>query len=69
MIRETDEKLQDIAVKCGFNDFSYFIKIFHRYKNMTPLKYRNYKENNNSDVNIDSDAEYEALFEKDKENE
>ncbi len=41
MIRETDEKLQDIAVKCGFNDFSYFIKIFHRYKNMTPLKYRN----------------------------
>lgn len=69
MIRETDEKLQGIAVKCGFNDFSYFIKIFHRYKNMTPLKYRNYKENNNSDVNIDSDAEYEALFEKDKENE
>lgn len=69
MIRETDEKLQDIAVKCGFNDFSYFIKIFHRYKNMTPLKYRNYKESNNSDVNIDSDAEYEALFEKDKENE
>nr|WP_318714971.1 AraC family transcriptional regulator [uncultured Treponema sp.] len=69
MIRETDEKLQDIAVKCGFNDFSYFIKIFHRYKNMTPLKYRNYKENNNSDVNIDSDAEYEVLFEKDKENE
>ena len=69
MIRETDEKLQDIAVKCGFNDFSYFIKLFHRYKNMTPLKYRNYKENNNSDVNIDSDAEYEALFEKDKENE
>ena len=61
MIRETDEKLQDIAVKCGFNDFSYFIKIFHRYKNMTPLKYRNYKENNNSDVNIDSDAEYEAV--------
>ena len=69
MIRETDEKLQDIAVKCGFNDFSYFIKIFHRYKNMTPLKYRNYKESNNSDVNIDSDAEYKALLEKDKENE
>lgn len=65
MIRETDEKLQDIAAKCGFNDFSYFIKIFHRYKNMTPLKYRNYKDPKNPDVNIDdTDAEYNALFEK-----
>ncbi|MCQ2240806.1 AraC family transcriptional regulator [Treponema sp.] len=66
MIRETDDKLQDIASRCGFNDFSYFIKIFHRYKNMTPLKYRNYKDSDNPDVNIDSDAEYEALFDKEK---
>lgn len=71
MIRETDEKLQTIASKCGFNDFSYFIKIFHRYKNMTPLKYRNCKDSNNADVNIDSDSEYEALFKNEggKENE
>lgn len=66
MIRETDDKLQDIALKCGFNDFSYFIKIFHRYKNMTPLKYRNFKDSRNPDVNIDADAEYHALLEKGK---
>lgn len=64
-IRETDEKLQDISVKCGFNDFSYFIKMFHRYKNMTPLKYRNYKDSKNPDVNIDAiDEEYYALMNK-----
>ncbi|MGN0729839.1 AraC family transcriptional regulator [Treponema sp.] len=40
-LRETNEKLPDIAKKCGFKDFSYFIKIFHRYKGMTPLKYKN----------------------------
>lgn len=67
MIRETDEKLQDIALKCGFNDFSYFIKIFHRYEKMTPLKYRNYKDSNNSDLNIDYDVEYERLLKQEKE--
>ena len=33
--------MADIAYECGFNDFSYFIKIFRRYKGITPLKYRN----------------------------
>lgn len=61
MIRETDEKLQDIAVKCGFNDFSYFIKIFHRYKKMTPLKYRNYNGSDNPDINI-VDEEFESIM-------
>lgn len=42
MIRESTDKLQVIAENCGFNDFSYFIKIFRRYKGMTPFKYRNY---------------------------
>ena len=59
MIRETNDRLQDIALKCGFNDFSYFIKIFHRYKKMTPLKYRNCRNEKNPDVNID-DKEYDV---------
>jgi len=42
MLRETDDKLSEIAYNCGFNDFSYFIKIFRRYKGMTPYKYRTY---------------------------
>lgn len=42
MLRETSDKLMVIADNCGFNDFSYFIKIFRRYKGMTPFKYRTY---------------------------
>lgn len=41
-LRDTDDALSDIALKCGFNDFSYFIKTFKRYKGMTPYKYRKY---------------------------
>ena len=44
MLRESNEKLQDISRKCGFKDFSYFIKIFHKYKGTTPLKYRRLEE-------------------------
>ena len=40
-LRDGQDKLSDIAYSCGFNDFSYFIKIFRRYKGITPLKYRN----------------------------
>lgn len=42
LLRETNDKLPDIAYACGFNDFSYFIKIFRRYKGMTPFKYRTF---------------------------
>lgn len=42
LLRETNDKLPDIAFACGFNDFSYFIKIFRRYKGMTPFKYRTF---------------------------
>ncbi len=49
-LRESNEKLLNIATNCGFNDFSYFIKMFHRYKGMTPLKYRN-MELENSEFN------------------
>jgi AraC-like DNA-binding protein len=53
MLRETDEKLSDISVACGFKDFSYFVKIFHRCKGTTPLKYRNTNFTRITDTNID----------------
>lgn len=52
MLRETSEKLPDIADKCGFNDFSYFIKIFRRYKGMTPFKYRSYDPNKIEEIEL-----------------
>ena len=51
LLRETEEKLPEIAAACGFNDFSYFIKTFRRYKGMTPLKYRNFDPMKNGQVN------------------
>ncbi len=36
----TAENITDIAYNCGFNDLSYFIKIFKKYKGITPAKYR-----------------------------
>ena len=53
MLRETNEKLSDIAFNCGFNDFSYFIKIFRRYKGMTPYKYRTYDPAKVTPVDLD----------------
>ncbi len=32
----TEEKLIDIAMNCGFNDYSYFIKVFKSQKGVTP---------------------------------
>lgn len=46
MLRTSDDSLINIAYNCGFNDFSYFIKIFKKYKGMTPYKYRNFDTRN-----------------------
>ncbi|MGO5051678.1 AraC family transcriptional regulator [Lachnospiraceae bacterium LCP25S3_G4] len=35
----TDFSITDIALNCGFNDTSYFIKTFKKYKGVTPKKY------------------------------
>lgn len=35
----TDASITDIAYSCGFNDLSYFIKTFKKYKGITPGKY------------------------------
>ncbi len=36
----TDASITDIAYNVGFNDLSYFIKAFKKYKGITPAKYR-----------------------------
>lgn len=42
-----DKTALEIAYACGFNDFSYFIKTFRKYKNTTPNKFLSaYKEAN-----------------------
>lgn len=38
-IASTDESLTDIALSCGFCDPSYFIKVFKRFKGVTPSVY------------------------------
>lgn len=39
LLSTTHESVTDIAYACGFNDLSYFIKTFKRYKNVTPGQY------------------------------
>jgi len=36
----TDLPITEIAFSCGFNDLSYFIKTFRKYKQMAPKQYR-----------------------------
>lgn len=39
LLRTTDTSITDVALNCGYNDISYFIKAFKRYKNTTPKQY------------------------------
>lgn len=36
----SQKSILEIALDCGFNDVSYFIKVFKKYKNLTPSEYR-----------------------------
>ena len=36
----SDETVTDIALGCGFNDLSYFVKTFKKYKGVTPKRFR-----------------------------
>ncbi len=36
----SDYPVTEVAYKCGFNDSAYFAKVFRKYKNSTPKKYR-----------------------------
>jgi AraC-like DNA-binding protein len=40
MLRETDLSLSDIATDCGFEDQSWFSKIFKSYTGVSPGKYQ-----------------------------
>lgn len=40
LLRSTNKSAKDIALDCGFNDISYFTKLFRRKYNCTPGKYR-----------------------------
>lgn len=40
-LRLPDLSVTEIALSCGFNDLSYFNRMFKRRKNMTPTEYRN----------------------------
>ena len=59
MLLGTDESIEDIAYDCGFNDISYFIKLFKRYKNKTPLKYRAEGQEETAPVQMDKKSEHE----------
>lgn len=40
LLRETDMRIIDVSDQTGYNDVSYFIKVFQRYTGMTPAKFR-----------------------------
>lgn len=40
LLRFSGESIENIALVCGFQSASYFIKVFKKYENMTPLEYR-----------------------------
>lgn len=40
MLRFSNDSVENIALDCGFQDAGYFIKVFKKSENMTPLEYR-----------------------------
>jgi len=43
LLSATDMSVMDVALECGFNDCSYFIRVFKKQKNITPNQYRKSK--------------------------
>jgi AraC-like DNA-binding protein len=39
MLSTKDISIKEVALSCGFNDESYFIKTFHKYKGITPKQF------------------------------
>ena len=39
MLSTKNISIKETAISCGFNDESYFIKTFHKYKGVTPRQY------------------------------
>ncbi len=40
MLVKSDERIGEVAEKCGFYDYNYFTKVFKRYVGLTPRDYR-----------------------------
>ena len=40
MLADTEKKIADIGMQCGFQDMSYFARVFRRMKGCTPSAYR-----------------------------
>ena len=40
LLISSKKSITQVAMECGFNDCSYFIRTFKRLKNMTPNQYR-----------------------------
>lgn len=40
MLHATDLPVTAISLECGFNDSSYFVKVFRKYRGLTPNQYR-----------------------------
>lgn len=42
LLLETDDSITSIAEQLGYENITYFERVFKKYRGMTPLKYRNY---------------------------
>lgn len=40
LLLHSSKDLEDISDGCGFNDVSYFCRLFKRYKGLTPTAFR-----------------------------
>lgn len=40
LLHDTDLPVTDIGLECGYNDSSYFVKVFRKYRGLTPSRYR-----------------------------
>ena len=45
LLQEGERSVGEIAQRCGYNDSSFFIKQFRKYKNTTPKQYRTAEQN------------------------
>ncbi len=57
LLRTTNDEITQIAMNCGFNNYSYFIRLFGKTKQTTPLKYRNQIELSSQENFLLSDSQ------------
>jgi AraC-like DNA-binding protein/ligand-binding sensor protein len=65
LLTETDLSLSEIAGSCGFEDQSWFSKIFKSYTGISPGKYRTQRGGRASEISEDNfSVNYRSIFEK-----